>query len=352
MRLSPLLTPTETHYFDAGRRTTSTHYFGAGPDVVDLPIPPHTHRTSLVRAMWRIATASAAVLELPEPLWARFLPRTVCLAMSWTLSGLLRGRWRRARTYAIENNDPVSALIGSRVPPDPVAKALRMGIGLLVRLMYEKIAFGSDAAAAAYRSLPGVARIEHRVFTELPARPGRPASRPPLQRSAVFVGELAPRKGLSILLDAWRYVEARFPDAQLHVIGSGPLYRAATDWAGTRPTARTLHGQLPQRDVIELLPGFTVLVAPSIRWGRWREQIGLPITEALQSGLTVVTTTETGLAPWLREHGHHVLTTPLTAEALAEALSSALDDPLPRQRVLDSLPAVSTRVESDRWLHS
>ncbi len=70
------------------------------------------------------------------------------------------------------------------------------------------------------------------------------------------------------------------------------------------------------------------------------------------SGLTVVTTTETGLAPWLRAHGHHVLTAPPSPDALAKALVDALAQPLPRAQVLASLPAVSARLEADRWLHA
>ena len=40
---------------------------------------------------------------------------------------------------------------------------------------------------------------------------------------AVFVGRLAPEKGLDTLIDAWPLVRAKYPEAQLILIGEGPL---------------------------------------------------------------------------------------------------------------------------------
>ncbi len=327
-------------------------FFGTNFDLVDVEIPAGMRRTNLLAAVARILRSDVAVLELPEPLWARFLPRTICLAVAWTLSGLARGHWRRARTYAIENNDPINALLGStrlgRVP----AKMLRMAFGTLVFLLYERIAYGSDQSANSYCSLALVRRLDSKVFPELPARPRGVPVAAPAPKTVVFVGQLAPRKGLGILLPAWELVEERSEGARLHVIGSGPLEMEMRMWAAKRPQTRYFHGHLAQREVLQVLPNCTVLTAPSIRWKRWREQIGLPIKEALMSGLTVVTTTETGLAPWLRTQGHHVLTAPPSADTLADALLTALEHPLPRENVIASLPPVSARLKADLWLHA
>jgi glycosyltransferase involved in cell wall biosynthesis len=222
----------------------------------------------------------------------------------------------------------------------------------LVYLMYERIAYGSDSAASAYRSMPLVGRVESEVFLELPepALGGRVSGRR-RPRTAVFVGELAARKGLHLLLPAWELVEAQCSSAELHIVGSGPLEAEIQRWTAVRPDSRRYHGHLAQREVVKLLPTCTSLVAPSIRWGRWREQIGLPIKEGLAAGLTVVTTTETGLASWLHSHGHHVLGTPLDPAALGTAILEALVHPLPEEEVLGALPRTSARLEADRWLH-
>lgn len=327
-------------------------YFGTNFDLVGIEVPPGMRRSSLLKAMFRIAATPAEVLELPEPLWARFLPRTTCLALAWTLSGLLRGRWRRARTYAIENNDPLTALLGDRRTGPMTGRLVKLALGALIVAMFERIAYGSQIAADSYRSLPFVRRVEHRVFLELPARPEKPSPVAPVPHTAVFVGELAPRKGVETLLQAWALVETNCPQAQLHVVGSGPLEAEVQRWAAERHPSRRFHGHLSHRQVLQLLPTFSVLAAPSVRWSRWREQIGLPIKEALRSGLTVVTTTETGLATWLHSHGHRVLGSPVHPQALSEALSGALADPLPREQVLADLPSVSSRLEADLWLHT
>jgi glycosyltransferase involved in cell wall biosynthesis len=333
--------------------SAETLYFGANFDLVGVEIPRGIRQTGLLAAMLRILRPDVTVLELPEPLWARVLPRTICLAVTWTLSGVVRGRMRRARTYAIENNDPITALLGDVRLGHIPSRLVRMAFGVLVFLMYERIAYGSEQAAYAYRSLALVHRLDSRVFPELPARPvDGTRAMTPRPRTAVFVGELAPRKGLGVLLPAWELIEERCEDAQLNIVGSGALEGEIRRWVLRRPRSRHFRGHLVQREVLHFLPTCTVLAAPSIRWKRWREQIGLPIKEALASGLTVVTTTETGLSSWLQTHGHHVLTTPLSAAALANVLLQALQDPLPRDQVIAALPSVSARLEADWWLHA
>ena len=44
---------------------------------------------------------------------------------------------------------------------------------------------------------------------------------------AVFVGRLAPEKGLDTLIDAWPAVRVRYPEARLILIGEGPAAAGA-----------------------------------------------------------------------------------------------------------------------------
>ena len=46
---------------------------------------------------------------------------------------------------------------------------------------------------------------------------------------AVFIGRLAPEKGLDMLIEAWPFVRARYPEARLTLIGEGPRAPALED---------------------------------------------------------------------------------------------------------------------------
>jgi glycosyltransferase involved in cell wall biosynthesis len=166
-----------------------------------------------------------------------------------------------------------------------------------------------------------------------------------------FVGVLHERKGLPLLLRAWELVEHEAPEAHLTIMGDGPLAAEAAHWAAESPETRTFLGQVARADVITLLNNISVIAIPSRRWRNWREQINGAIQEALSVGCTVVTTTETGLAPWLREHGHRVVQPNSSAAELAANIVSAIRSPLDAAAVTGSLPARDGRVIADSWLH-
>jgi glycosyltransferase involved in cell wall biosynthesis len=215
--------------------------------------------------------------------------------------------------------------------------------------LFDRAAFGSDGSLTTYRSIPLVRPIRHRVFLELPKR--TQTSDEPRPHSAIFVGRLEERKGILLLMTAWAGVEKSDPSATLTVVGDGPLRAEVRNWAGTNRDQRVATGALGRADVADALAHSAVLTAPSQRSGRWREQIGLPISEGLARGLTVVTTDETGLSSWLAEHGHTVLTSPTSAALLEEAITARLVEPLPRSDVQDSLPPEDGRRLAHRWLH-
>ncbi|MFC5676797.1 glycosyltransferase [Aeromicrobium endophyticum] len=330
-----------------------TWYFGTNYDLNGTTIPDSFIRVSRAQAVWRTLRTPASVLEVPEPLWIRFLPTNLMILAAWRLSGWMRLTNRRARTYAIENNDLVSVVFGASHPVAPVRWMISLLMGLCVRVFYERVVFGTPGAAEVYRKLPFFTGVESSVVLGLPAaaRAGSSVSEVrPL--SAAFVGHLDARKGIEHLIEAWSLVEQAEPEATLVIAGAGPLEHKVAAWssdAGT--TSRTFVGQVPYGDVPELLSAVSVVVVPSQRSGRWREQIGLPIEEGLALGRTVVTTSETGLAPWLAEHGHHVVDARSGPPELAAAIISALRAPLDPSGVIASLPKEHARVAADRWLH-
>lgn len=328
-----------------------TLYFRTNFDLDGTPIPKSFRKVSLPGAIAFLFRSRAEVLELPEPLWVRFLPINAWLAVAWRISGFARLRNRRARTYAIENNAPSIVIFGTRTPPRVIEMLGLFAIGLVFRGLYEKVAFGTPGAASAYSQLPLSRGITSTIIPALPAEDDGARKLIPRPASVVFLGHLDNRKGVTALLASWPEVEKAIPNATLTIIGDGPLSQRVSDWANDAAPSRRFAGKLPHLDAVREVSLASVLVAPSRRQGRWREQVGLPIVEGLAAGLTVVASDDTGLANWLATHGHHVINPPFGA-ALDEALIQAITHPLARTAVLDSLPLLHGRLEADRWIHN
>jgi len=299
-----------------------------------------------------VASSRATVLELPEPLWIRFLPINVWLAAAWRMSGFFRMTSRRARTYAIENNDPATVIFGIRTPPAPIRKLGLFAVGLIFASLFEKVAFGTEGSARAYRSLPFADKVQSTVIAALPAPLSNPPGSAGNGSSAIFVGSLDARKGIYDLMFAWPLVERQIADASLTIVGDGPANEAAAQWSSESPLTRKFAGRLSHEEAVAEIAKARVVVAPSKRDGRWREQVGLPIVEGLSAGLTIVTSEDSGLSSWLAAAGHRVFSTSPGPEVLSSYLVDGLRSPLNRAEVLRSLPAQHGRISADEWLHS
>ncbi|WP_396127795.1 glycosyltransferase family 4 protein [Aeromicrobium sp. SORGH_AS_0981] len=167
----------------------------------------------------------------------------------------------------------------------------------------------------------------------------------------IFVGTFEHRKGIIQLLEAWPEVKRLQPTARLTVLGRGSLE------AEVRTQCRDLRDVdlqvAPPRELIwRSLASHHVLCLFSQPSLQWKEQVGLPIVEALSLGLEVVASDETGLAEWLESHGHIVVPWSSTAMELARAISDAIGSPRTRASIQAALPETDGRLEADRWLHS
>ncbi len=114
---------------------------------------------------------------------------------------------------------------------------------------------------------------------------GSPESRTPNrepQDYVLFVGRLAPEKGLRTLLAAWECLEGRIP---LEIVGDGPL-RAELEEDAQRRQLRGVrfHGQRTKDQVISMLKRARFLVFPS----EWYECFPVTIAEAYACSVPVV----------------------------------------------------------------
>lgn len=140
---------------------------------------------------------------------------------------------------------------------------------------------------------------------------GNGASVAPREPRYLFVGRLIERKGIAILLEAFRDVDG----GELWIVGDGPL-RDRIGAASSRDSRVQLFGHLEGRQLEDLYRKATVFVLPSL-YELW----GLVINEALDHGLPVITTDEVGAADDLIDAGVNGLVVPTASpQALAGAM--------------------------------
>ena len=173
----------------------------------------------------------------------------------------------------------------------------------------------------------------------------------------LFVGRVSPDKGVHVLLDALTRVAAIHPEVELDMVGDEALPRldmqvAIDEEERVRALSRFYRPEgylAPLMDALpaelaarvrhrtwigrEELPGLYracgMLVLPSV----WEEPFGIPLVEAMASGLPVVATRVGGI-PEVVEHGvTGLLVPPEDAGALAEAMRALLDDPALARRM-------------------
>lgn len=134
-------------------------------------------------------------------------------------------------------------------------------------------------------------------------------------RRILFVGRPEPRKGLPVLLDAFRRLGG---DAELVLVGPSGTYGP-----GVRALGRLGDGELRRQ-----LADADVLCAPSLRG----ESFGVVLAEAMAAGLPVVASAIPGYVDVVTE-GSARLVPPGDAGALARALRELLDDATVRSRL-------------------
>ena len=99
----------------------------------------------------------------------------------------------------------------------------------------------------------------------------------------IYVGRLAPHKHVELLVDAFRIVKEKAPEAELHIVGLGPCLSSIKNKAyGLKDCF--IHGFLHDDQVIDLLESSWLFVLPSEREGS-----GIAVLEGMAAGLPFVT---------------------------------------------------------------
>jgi glycosyltransferase involved in cell wall biosynthesis len=120
------------------------------------------------------------------------------------------------------------------------------------------------------------------------------------ERYVLCVGSLEPRKNLARLLRAWQSVQGKLPDLSLVLVGAkGHVFRDV----GLKETPPRVHltGYLSDDWLPAVYAGAQMFVYPSIYEG-----FGLPLLEAMKSGVPVITSNVTSLPEIAGDAAHLV----------------------------------------------
>lgn len=162
-----------------------------------------------------------------------------------------------------------------------------------------------------------------RCGVEIEAIPER-VHRPDARKRLLSIARLAPEKGIHGALDAFALMRARGVDAELHLIGDGPLRNsliAKCRELGVQDDV-VFHGQLSDVEVFEELKRADVFFLASLMEG-----LPIVIMESLAAGVPVVAPAIAGIPELVVDGETGLLYAASDKDALAEKLTRLLDDP-------------------------
>jgi phosphatidyl-myo-inositol dimannoside synthase len=170
-------------------------------------------------------------------------------------------------------------------------------------------------------------RIEHPGVDS----PSEPPTPPMTDSSIVIVARLAERyKGHDILVRSLAQIHGLLPEANLQIVGDGPLRLELETLARELgvASATTFHGQVTDARRDEILSQATVFAMPSrVESGGAGEGFGIVYVEAGAMGLPVVAGNVGGATDAVVDGKTGLLVDPEDPAAICRALLSLLEDP-------------------------
>jgi glycosyltransferase involved in cell wall biosynthesis len=174
----------------------------------------------------------------------------------------------------------------------------------------------------------------------------------------IFVGRLVEKKGVGILLQAMQSVIEKYHDAQLVIVGDGPLsgiLKQYTSDVGLENHVKFL-GSQPHDNLPQLYSSAGIAIIPSVIAGSGdQEGLGLVTIEALGCGCAVVVSALEAILDVV-DSNTGILVKPGDADDLAKGISYLLDKPAERAELAMAgrnrvIQRFDWQVAGDRYLH-
>ncbi len=143
-------------------------------------------------------------------------------------------------------------------------------------------------------------------------RPELPKTRPQMKTKFLFVGQLEPHKGVSLLLAS---LDQLGEDVELHFAGEGSLAECVSDRA-QRDIRVTYHGFVSLNNLVKLLEHIDAVVLPSICY----ENSPTVIYEAFLIGVPVIASRIGGIPELVEDGVSGLLVAPGNTEELVAAM--------------------------------
>lgn len=177
--------------------------------------------------------------------------------------------------------------------------------------------------SALERGYPAAKLRTHSIGVDLAAfLPGPEIQREPI---VLFVGRLVEKKGCTHLIRAMAFVQDRHPEAQLVIIGDGPLREQLRRQADATLRHCTFAGAQSNGAVRELMRRASVLAAPSVVASNGdSEGLGIVLCEAQALLLPIAAFRGPGISEAVVDNETALLVEPGDHRGLADAISALL----------------------------
>lgn len=152
----------------------------------------------------------------------------------------------------------------------------------------------------------------------------------------IFVGRLTEKKGILILLSAYKNILQKYPNVSLTIIGDGELRKkVGKKIRENRLGDRVLwKGAIPNQEVLKEIAGSDIFILPSYKTKDGNQE-GTPYTlfEAQGIGLPVISTYHSGIPEIVKDGETGFLVKERDSKGLEEKLSILIENPSLRKEM-------------------